>query len=344
MSFLDKAKTQANNIINSNKGGAPMGNPFIKTPSAPAAAPVVAPGVKPTVPGTKPTVPGVKPTIPGKPSIPGVKPVVPGAKPTMPTPPVPNKPVAPVAPIKEEKVEPATPVVEAKVEVPTPVVEPVVETKVETPEVKAETTQEPVAEEKKAPAKKKTTSRKKATAKTEEVKDAPENTSVEVAELVIPKTDVSYADACQSIRSNFVDEEWDAQVAYFEEKSRNILISNDMNKAQLHDLLAQVTNLRDEMYTAFVSTKTLYEHLTEKDNGLIDVTKRLHGKGSNPEERKYHATVAVMNYKSEAGDNINLYELLAETRLRYNFLKGLNDTIEFKKAVLLTMLSSLKSN
>ena len=98
------------------------------------------------------------------------------------------------------------------------------------------------------------------------------------------------------------------------------------------------------MYYVYIETKNLYEHLTDKENGLIEVTKKLHGKGSNTEERKVNGIVAVMNYKTEAGDTVNLYELLAETRIRYNFLKGLNDSIEFKKMVLLTMLSSLKSN
>ena len=216
----------------------------------------------------------------------------------------------------------------------------IAETVVNNEEEKKEETK---IETKKAPAKKKGGSRKKAT-KSEEVKDIPENTIEEVAEIVIPKTTLSYADACQSIRSSFVDEEWDAKIAYFEEKKNSILISNDLNRAQLHDLLAQITTLRDEMYYVYIETKNLYEHLTDKENGLIEVTKKLHGKGSNTEERKVNGIVAVMNYKPESGDTVNLYELLAENRIRYNFLKGLNDSIEFKKMVLLTMLSSLKSN
>ena len=382
MSFLDKAKTQANNIINNtNKGGSPMGNPFIKTNTVntqgPATAPIAnktvpTPGAKPQVPGAKPQVPGVKPSVPGsKPSIPGVKPTVPGTKPSIPG----VKPAVPVAPApkKEEVVETVqetissipkgnpfakptaptsvAPVEKVKEEIKEEIKEEVVEAVQEEIKEIAETVvnneeekkEETKTETKKAPAKKKGGSRKKAT-KSEEVKDTPENTIEEVAEIVIPKTTLSYADACQSIRSSFVDEEWDAKIAYFEEKKNSILISNDLNRAQLHDLLAQITTLRDEMYYVYIETKNLYEHLTDKENGLIEVTKKLHGKGSNTEERKVNGIVAVMNYKTESGDTVNLYELLAETRIRYNFLKGLNDSIEFKKMVLLTMLSSLKSN
>jgi hypothetical protein len=101
--------------------------------------------------------------------------------------------------------------------------------------------------------------------------------------------------------------------------------------------------LRDEISIVYNDTKTLYESLTAKDDGLIDRTKRLNARGTNSEERKVSGTIAAMNYKTPQGHNINLFELLDETRARFNFLKTINDSIEFKKAVLLTMLSSLKS-
>lgn len=352
MSFLNKAKEQANNFLN-KKEVSPMGNPFLNkntvnnqtVPTAPVAptAPVTPPSGIPTAPKTPVApAPGIKPPTPGIPPMPG-KPGAPSAPkapiPVAPAPKTANETVKEVE-IKEE-VKTETPAVqEPEVKVEAPVIE---EKKEETTEaVKEETAK---AEEKKTAVKKKAGSRtsKAKTKATEEIKDAP-TTAKEAVEVVINHTEISYAEACQSVRTHFVDEEWEANKAKFEEMSRNIHISNDMNKAQLHDLLAQVANLRDEMHSAYTETKTLYEHLTEKENGLIERTKRTGAKGSNSEERKLTSTLAVMNYIDENGNKINLYEVLDETRIRYNCLKGLMDTIEFKKGVLLTMLSSLKNS
>ena len=359
MNFLNKAKEQANNIIN-HKGESPMGNPFINkntvnTQTAPKAPTGIPTAPAPKAPGAPsvPNKPGVPP-IPGKPGMPpvgGVKPPMPGTAPKAPgATPAPTTPAGNPFAKPEAKTEtsPAptpvetTPVVEEKKE---NVVEPKVETasvenvEAKTEEVKAETKEE----EKKPATKKKGGSRKKAAAKTEEVKDAP-TANQEAVEIVVSHTELSYAEACQAVRTHFVDPEWDAAKAKFEEISKNIHISNDMNKAQLHDLLSQVANLRDEVYSAYTETKTLYEHLTDKENGLIERTKRTGSKGANAEERKLTGTLAIMNYVDPNGNKINLYEVLDETRIRFNFLKGIIETIEFKKAVLLTMLSSLKSN
>lgn len=361
MNFLNKAKEQANNIIN-KKEGSPMTNPFLNkntlnnqtAPKVPAATPTAPTGIPsaPAVPGAIPK-PGV-PKAPGKPGMPPI-PGKPGV------PPVPKAPSVPGAnPFAKPEVKPAEETktandianeivkeVEAK-EIPVTGEAPVVpvEEKVETPAEAPKTEEvkeEPKAEEKKTTAKKRSSSRKKTASKTDEVNDAP-TTSDEVVNVIINTTELSYAEACQAVRTHFTDPEWEAAKAKFEEIAKNIHITNDMNKAQLHDLLAQVANLRDEIYSAYTETKTLYEHLTDKENGMIERTKRTGAKGSNSEERKLTATLAVMNYVDGNGNKINLYEVLDETRIRYNYLKGIIDTIEFKKAVLLTMLSSLKSN
>lgn len=349
MNFLNKAKEQANNIIN-HKGESPMGNPFINkntvnTQTAPKAPAVgtgtpVAPAPKaPSIPGK----PGVPP-MPGKPGMPpvGVKPPMPGAAPKMPgTTPAPTPSAG--NPFAKPEVKTETSPAPTPVETTPVVEEKVIEPKLETTPVETKTEVVETKEEKKPAGKKKGGSTKKKAAKTEEVKDTPA-TAQDAVEIVINHTELSYAEACQAVRTHFVDPEWDAAKAKFEEISKNIHISNDMNKAQLHDLLSQVANLRDEVYSAYTETKTLYEHLTDKENGLIERTKRTGSKGANAEERKLTGTLAIMNYVDPNGNKINLYEVLDETRIRFNFLKGIIETIEFKKAVLLTMLSSLKSN
>lgn len=351
MSFLNKAKEQANNILN-KKEVSPMGNPFLNKNKATTVSPVNTTPSTPTIPGSAPKIPGKPgvPSVPGKPGIPPMpgKPSIPGAAPKIPTPVAPatkasndieNETVKEVESKEEIKIE--VPAVETEEKVETPVVK-TTETIAEVPK---EEVVEPVKEEKKTTTKKRGGSRAKtkSTKVAEEIKDAP-TVSQEAVEIVVNHTELSYAEACQAIRTNFVEEEWEAAKARFEEMSRNIIISNDMNKAQLHDLLAQLSNLRDEIYYAYNETKTLYEHLTDKENGMIERVKRIGSKGSNAEERKLTATIAVMNYIDENGNKINLFEVLDETRIRYNFLKGIMETIEFKKLVLLTMLSSLKSN
>lgn len=358
MNFLNKAKEQANNIIN-KKEGSPMTNPFLNkntvnnqtAPKAPAATPTAPTGVPttPSAPGTLPK-PGI-PKVPGKPGIPPI-PGKPGVPPAPKAPAVPGanpfaKKEETTAPVEEPKNEEVTPVEEVKAPAEVKEVkEEKVETteKVEKEEDKKEEVKEEKVEEKKSTSKRRSSSRKKTTSKENEVNDAPATSDDEVVNVIINTTELSYAEACQAVRTHFVDPEWEAAKAKFDEIAKNIHITNDMNKAQLHDLLAQVANLRDEVYSAYTETRTLYEHLTDKENGLIERTKRTGSKGSNAEERKLTSTLAVMNYVDGNGNKINLYEVLDETRIRYNYLKGIIETIEFKKAVLLTMLSSLKSN
>lgn len=374
MSFLDRAKQTANKAINNNdnKGGSPMGNPFIKNNVANnttnnTAKPAI------NVPGAKPVVPGAKPPI-GKP---GIKPPV--GKPPIGKPPIAKPTVAPVAKeeVKEEIV-PQEPVVETTVQATEEVIENTVVETPQTPEVPEVKAEEPKVEEKAeekveektneeipegyteeewnsmSPQKRGAVTRKlnqeakkkaetKANAKTaiKEYKEEKETTVT--SNVVIPETELNFADCVTAIKSNFVDQEWEDFRTKVTTTMSEIVISNEMNKPQLHDLLSQIAILRDEISIVYNDTKTLYEGLTAKEDGLIDRTKRLNAKGTNAEERKVSGTVAVMNYKSKEGHNINLYELLDETRARYNFLKTINDSIEFKKAVLLTMLSSLKS-
>lgn len=381
MSFLDRAKQTANKAINNNdnKGGSPMGNPFIKQNitnntvnskpaiNVPGAKPAVAPTTKPAVPGAiKPPV-GIKP-----PAGVGTKPpVAPSAKP--PVAPA-AKPIAP-APVKpeveevKEEMTPQEPVVAQEPQTPE-----IPETKVdEVQDVKVEETKEEVKEEKvkqetkndteeyteeelaaMSPQKRAAITRKKnqeakkkaetkENAKTAIKEHKEESAKASTEPVVIPSTDLSFADCITAIKSNFVDQEWEDFRSRITTTMSEIVISNEMNKPQLHDLLSQIAILRDEISIVYNDIKTLYEGLTAKDDGLIDRTKRLNAKGTNAEERKVSGTIAVMNYKSKEGHNINLFELLDETRARYNFLKTINESIEFKKAVLLTMLSSLKS-
>lgn len=350
MSFLDRAKQTAHAGGNTIPTGA--------KPQMPV------PGVKPT------SIPKPTGTIPGKPPVPGVKPT------GMPKPPAGNPPTSPLVskggnPFLINKTENATAPVETvkeeKKEVITPTVE---EPKVEAPanleadlvaadkaeadskeEIKAnnkakeeeEKKEEAKVESKPETKKPKRTPSKKGGKKTEETTAAVVNTT-EPVEFVIPTTEVDYAEAVIAIKSSFQDKEWEAFREDIVNRMNDIVISSDMTTSVLKATLDQLSGVRDSIWLAYSDTKNLFESLTSKEpEGIIERTKRLAAKGSNTEERKQSAVIACMNYiEPKTGAKINLFELLDETRERYNFLNNTIQAIQYKTNVLVTMLGSLK--
>lgn len=344
MSFLNKARAQAQKTVG------------VPTPTTGA---TVAP-IKPPVPG-KPGIPGKPPV--NKPGIP--KPGMP--KPGIPKPPVQNKPkeetplesksnpflkkTEPTIPMPTEDIvkdpEMMAPIEEAKAEVKakaaeekvkeTTVKEEKVESKTEkVDEKEAETKDEAEAKEEVKEIKKKTTTRKKATAKAKEPTDVEDN-------IDIPSTDMDYSEAMVAIKSNFVDPEWEEFREDIISKLNDIHITSDMNTTALKETISSLSALRESIWVEYNDTKTAFEKLTAKEpEGLIERIKKLNASGSNAEERKINSILAVMNHKDGAGRNINLFELLDETRDRYNFLKSVMDSSQYKTNVLVTMLGSLK--
>lgn len=349
MSFLDKVKATANKINDGTN---------VK-PSLP--------GVKPNIPGKPPVGgPGKPPTAPGKPPVaPGTKPGVPGAKPPVkpanlgPTTPVKEAEIAPVeepksaAPLKSNNPFIKKPVTSSpKAEEKAPEVKEEIAPVEENPHALAQTAVNAAEAEAKEEAKvkepkaapKKTASRKKPAAKTAEATVVSDNDGVVLDNaIIIPKTEVSFDEAIEAIKSGFVDEAWETFRTENVERINNIVISNDMTTTAIKSTLSELSLLKDSVWLTYNDVKTMYESLTAKEpEGLIERVKKISSKGSNPEERKLNATLAVMNYKDENGRKLNLYELLDEMRERYNFAKSLMDGIAYKNSVLITMLGSLK--
>lgn len=338
MSFLNKAREQAQKTM----GGAAVNTPAI-------------PKVKPGIP--KP--PTGKPGLPPKP---GIKPSVPGAKEKTPLEAKANPFLkktetkieekiekesiekdpaltAPLSNLKEEKKE-LEKIPEVAEEIPTP------EAQEEAPkeEIKEEEKEtKNIEEEKKEEPKetKKKTSSKKKTSKNKESNENKSNESIAPKE--IPATEIDYAEAMVSIKSNFVDQEWETFREEIITQLNEINISSDMTPSALKETIANLSALKESIWVQYNDTKTAFEKLTAKEpEGLIERIKKLNASGSNSEERKINSILAVMNYKDGAGRNINLFELLDETRERYNFLKSVMDSTQYKTNVLITMLGSLK--
>lgn len=159
----------------------------------------------------------------------------------------------------------------------------------------------------------------------------------------IPSTEVSYAKAIESITSPFVDEEWEQFKESVQSDLNAIVIQDDMNPATLKSAIYKLTALRDSVWTTFQGTKSLYENLSSKEpEGLIERIKKVNLGGNNDLERKKVGVEACMRHKDKEGNLINLYEVLDETRSRYNFLKSVMDSIEYKRSVLVTMNGALK--
>lgn len=328
MNFINQAK-QTVNKINGGATAPLKNNPFEKKTASASSIP------QPTsIPGK---IPGKPPV--GKPPV-GMPPI---GKPPVGKPPVVGK-VPPVpTPVKEEKIEEVKEVTEVNSVTETKEVE---NTPIDTPVVKEETKIEETVTEEKVEEKKeekkeepKATTKGKRKGKAASTKKAKETTTTEPTEAFeIPTTEMSYGECVEKINSRFVEKEWEERKAKIENEYVEIHIRNDMNKMQINGLLDEIDRLRDSIVFIYTDTKTLYDKLSTKDDGLIDIVKKMNAVGSNAEERKINSIKAAMQH-----DGINLYELLDETRSRYYFLKAIMDSLEFKKGILLTMLSSKKS-
>jgi hypothetical protein len=360
MSFLDNVKANKPGIgggVNpfATSGGTKMtnstNNPFAPKGTPAPAAPfniAVAPGAVPS----KPAAPIGKPSFPGVPKAPGMAVPKPGAVPapvkpaTSPTP----APVEAKADTKEEVKEKAKEVSTEEM------IKDIKETKVEEPTAaQAETKKEAVEEKKATKAKaetkketktksRKTSTRKKAEeATTKEVVDTPEVTETIETLFKMPTTSIKYSEAIQAIKSKFVDEEWENFRKEVIEESDKIVIESDMQEGAMKKTIAKLNALREKIWVNFVDTKSLFESLSNKDTeGLIERVKFASLEGANETIRKKAGVLAVMNYVTPEGENVNLYEVYDETKNRFYFLKSVMDTIKYKSDVLITMSSAIK--
>lgn len=325
MNFLNKIKEQVNNTGSS-------------TPI---------PGGKPPIPGGRPPILGARP---GVPPISGGRPPVPGVKAT----PVSTSTIVETKGPIESKGNPfiinkkeIADVIETPVKV-APIAE-VTESikKEEGKEVVSNITNEPTViepinleEEIKA----KTKSKGKGRAKKTEAKETTSDVRVEEEccnEVIIPKTEGTYAEVVLAIKSTFADTEWDEFKEDTTKRLGEIQIASDMTPAALKHTISDLNALRDSVWNHFLECKTFFETLTAKDDGLLDRVKRLNSKGTNDNERKVNATLALMNYKQD-GKLINLYEVLDASRVRFNYTKGLMESIQYKSNAVITMLGNLK--
>lgn len=207
----------------------------------------------------------------------------------------------------------------------------------ETPEEVAPVTEEKV-EEKVAPATDETISDAKEELVVDEVEK--ETVSCEKTDKSKSKGD-SFNNVIDFFANPIADPDWEDLKNEILTRIDGIKIKSNIPPNVVLLVSSELDSLHSYIHDKFMETKTALDNLTNKEDGVLTVIKATNAKGSNETERKASGVTAAQKYK--IGKNtVDLFQLIAETRGRYNFLDGILKQIQFKKELLITVSSALK--
>jgi len=203
-----------------------------------------------------------------------------------------------------------------------------------------ETTEEvaPVVEETSAPVVEETIS----DAKEELVVDEVEKETVSCEKTDKSKSKVdSFNNVIDFFANPIADPDWEDLKTEILTRIDGIKIKSNIPPNVVLLVSSELDSLHSYIHDKFMETKTALDNLTNKEDGVLTVIKATNAKGSNETERKASGVTAAQKYK--IGKNtVDLFQLIAETRGRYNFLDGILKQIQFKKELLITVSSALK--
>lgn len=203
----------------------------------------------------------------------------------------------------------------------------------ETPEEVA-----PVTEEKVTPATDETISDAKEELVVDEVEK--ETVSCEKTDKSKSKGD-SFNNVIDFFANPIADPDWEDLKTEILTRIDGIKIKSNIPPNVVLLVSSELDSLHSYIHDKFMETKTALDNLTNKEDGVLTVIKATNAKGSNETERKASGVTAAQKYK--IGKNtVDLFQLIAETRGRYNFLDGILKQIQFKKELLITVSSALK--
>lgn len=254
-------------------------------------------------------------------------------KPTMKKPVGPKKAVTPKAPVEEVKEEivvqqevigePIAEEVSVPAEAPA---EEIVEEVVTEPEV-----QEEVKEEK-TKAKK---ASKKAKAKKEEPKEEVQEVQEQLPQMSLQDSIDAMADSV-----NITTDEWEEAKQEIEDKLKSLTIDPDMNPSSMKHLIGDLDDLMTELRFRLVEVEGQVEFI----NARVDFIRSTNSKGSNAEERKANAFLALTNYKKNPDDTevINLIQYQIFMNNKLNFLNKSIETVRDRRQLLITFNSCMK--
>lgn len=137
------------------------------------------------------------------------------------------------------------------------------------------------------------------------------------------------------------DDEWNKFKEEMTVKVDGIVIKDNIPPNVVLLIASDLDSTYNMIYEKYMEIKTALDNFTNKEDGILSVIKATHSKGSNETERKANGVAAAQKYKINK-TTVNLFELIAETRNRYNFLQGLIDQIKFKKDLLIIASSAIK--
>lgn len=209
---------------------------------------------------------------------------------------------------------------------------------------------EETTEEEVTPAAEEKVEEKVAPATDETISDAKEELVVDEVEketVSCEKTDKSKSkgDSFNNVIDFFAnpiaDPDWEDLKTEILTRIDGIKIKSNIPPNVVLLVSSELDSLHSYIHDKFMETKTALDNLTNKEDGVLTVIKATNAKGSNETERKASGVTAAQKYK--IGKNtVDLFQLIAETRGRYNFLDGILKQIQFKKELLITVSSALK--
>lgn len=218
------------------------------------------------------------------------------------------------------------------------------ENEVVTPkEVESENDEAAEKEAKKNKAKSKTKTSKKAAQKETTSKESDSNgeDDEDYITIKLKPTCKDFDIIEEKVFGTFNDPKWEALKEEVIELNSQIIIESDMSIGSLKTAIANLSALRNKILILYIKYQTNFQNLvSDKPEGIIERVKRLSSKGSNDNERRRNGILACMQYEM-GGEIIDLFELLEQTRERYNFFKGIMDAIEQKQKALITMNSAI---
>ncbi len=208
----------------------------------------------------------------------------------------------------------------------------------ETPEEEVTPAAEEKVEEKVAPATDETISDAKEELVVDEVEK--ETVSCEKTDKSKSKGD-SFNNVIDFFANPIADPDWENLKTEILTRIDGIKIKSNIPPNVVLLVSSELDSLHSYIHDKFMETKTALDNLTNKEDGVLTVIKATNAKGSNETERKASGVTAAQKYK--IGKNtVDLFQLIAETRGRYNFLDGILKQIQFKKELLITVSSALK--
>ena len=208
----------------------------------------------------------------------------------------------------------------------------------ETPEEEVTPATEEKVEEKVAPATDETISDAKEELIVDEVEK--ETVSCEKTDKSKSKGD-SFNNVIDFFANPIADPDWEDLKTEILTRIDGIKIKSNIPPNVVLLVSSELDSLHSYIHDKFMETKTALDNLTNKEDGVLTVIKATNAKGSNETERKASGVTAAQKYK--IGKNtVDLFQLIAETRGRYNFLDGILKQIQFKKELLITVSSALK--